>query len=180
MKDTNIDIKNRLVCFDISELSSSLQSTGYLVLLDHLQNRLASNKKKQKYTWIFIDEMHILLGNPYSAQYIAKFYKVGRKFYAINTVITQNIADVLENEQGRKILSNSEFAVILKQKSLDLPHICSIFGISKEESEYVEGDAPTGQGLLVYGSNVIPFTNKIPKDYEIYRINNTDNLQQAR
>lgn len=179
-KDTNIDIKNRLVCFDISELSSSLQSTGYLVLLDHLQNRLASNKKKQKYTWIFIDEMHILLGNPYSAQYIAKFYKVGRKFYAINTVITQNIADVLENEQGRKILSNSEFAVILKQKSLDLPHICSIFGISKEESEYVEGDAPTGQGLLVYGSNVIPFTNKIPKDYEIYRINNTDNLQQAR
>lgn len=179
-KDTNIDIKNRLVCFDISELSSSLQSTGYLVLLDHLQNRLASNKKKQKYTWIFIDEMHILLCNPYSAQYIAKFYKVGRKFYAINTVITQNIADVLENEQGRKILSNSEFAVILKQKSLDLPHICSIFGISKEESEYVEGDAPTGQGLLVYGSNVIPFTNKIPKDYEIYRINNTDNLQQAR
>ena len=170
-KDTNIDIQNRLVCFDISELSSSLQSTGYLVLLDHLQNRLAANKKKQKYTWIFIDEMHILLTNPYSAQYIAKFYKVGRKFYAMNTVITQNIADVLENEQGRKILSNSEFAIILKQKPLDLPHICSIFGISKEESRYVEGDAPTGQGLLVYGSDVIPFTNKIPKDYFLYKIN---------
>lgn len=179
-KDTNIDIQNRLVCFDISELSSSLQSTGYLVLLDHLQNRLAANKKKQKYTWIFIDEMHILLTNPYSAQYIAKFYKVGRKFYAMNTVITQNIADVLENEQGRKILSNSEFTIILKQKPLDLPHICSIFGISKEESRYVEGDAPTGQGLLVYGSDVIPFTNKIPKDYFLYKINNTDNIQQAR
>ena len=179
-KDTNIDIQNRLVCFDISELSSSLQSTGYLVLLDHLQNRLAANKKKQKYTWIFIDEMHILLTNPYSAQYIAKFYKVGRKFYAMNTVITQNIADVLENDQGRKILSNSEFAIILKQKPLDLPHICSIFGISKEESRYVEGDAPTGQGLLVYGSDVIPFTNKIPKDYFLYKINNTDNIQQAR
>lgn len=179
-KDTNIDIQNRLVCFDISELSSSLQSTGYLVLLDHLQNRLAANKKKQKYTWIFIDEMHILLTNPYSAQYIAKFYKVGRKFYAMNTVITQNIADVLENEQGRKILSNSEFAIILKQKPLDLPHICSIFGISKEESRYVEGDAPMGQGLLVYGSDVIPFTNKIPKDYFLYKINNTDNIQQAR
>ena len=179
-KDTNIDIQNRLVCFDISELSSSLQSTGYLALLDHLQNRLAANKKKQKYTWIFIDEMHILLTNPYSAQYIAKFYKVGRKFYAMNTVITQNIADVLENEQGRKILSNSEFAIILKQKPLDLPHICSIFGISKEESRYVEGDAPTGQGLLVYGSDVIPFTNKIPKDYFLYKINNTDNIQQAR
>lgn len=179
-KNTNIDIQNRLVCFDISELSSSLQSTGYLVLLDHLQNRLASNKKKQKYTWLFIDEMHILLSNPYSAQYIAKFYKVGRKFYAINTVITQNIADVLENEQGRKILSNSEFAIILKQKTLDLPHICNIFGISKEESKYVEGDAPTGQGLLVYGSDVIPFANKIPKDYTLYKINNTDNIQQAR
>lgn len=179
-KDTNVDIQNRLVCFDISELSSSLQTTGYLVVLDHIQNRMASNKKLGKYTWIFIDEVHILLANPYSAQYIAKFYKVGRKFFCMNTIITQNIADMLENEQGRKILSNSEFAIILKQKALDLPHICSIFNISEEEARYVEGDPPSGQGLLVYGSDKIPFSNRIPKDYSIYKINNTDNQVQSR
>ena len=141
---------------------------------------MAVNKKLGKYTWIFIDEVHILLANPYSAQYIAKFYKVGRKFFCMNTIITQNIADMLENEQGRKILSNSEFAIILKQKALDLPHICNIFNISEEEAKYVEGDPPSGQGLLVFGSDKIPFSNRISTDSFIYKINNTDNQSQVR
>ena len=179
-KNTNVDIKNRLVSFDISELSQTLQKTGYLVVLDHIQNRLTLNKQIGRYTWIFIDEVHILLANPYSAEYVAKFYKVGRKFLGMNTIITQNIADMLENEQGRKILSNSEFAVILKQKALDLPHICGIFNISEEESRYIEGDAKAGEGLLVFGSDVIPFSNTIPTNYVMYEINNTDNKVQAR
>ena len=179
-KNTNIDIKNRLVSFDISELSQTLQKTGYLVVLDHIQNRLTLNKQIGRYTWIFIDEVHILLANPYSAEYVAKFYKVGRKFLGMNTIITQNIADMLENEQGRKILSNSEFAVILKQKALDLPHICGIFNISEEESRYIEGDAKAGEGLLVFGSDVIPFSNTIPTNYVMYEINNTDNKVQDR
>ena len=179
-KNTNIDIKNRLVSFDISELSQTLQKTGYLVVLDHIQNRLTLNKQIGRYTWIFIDEVHILLANPYSAEYVAKFYKVGRKFLGMNTIITQNIADMLENDQGRKILSNSEFAVILKQKALDLPHICGIFNISEEESRYIEGDAKAGEGLLVFGSDVIPFSNTIPTNYVMYEINNTDNKVQAR
>ncbi|MBQ3512071.1 MAG: DUF87 domain-containing protein, partial [Bacilli bacterium] len=172
-KKTNIDIQNRLVSFDISQLSALLQTTGYLVVLDHIQNRLAKNKELGKYTWIFIDEFHILLANPYSAQYVANFYKTGRKLNALNTVISQQISHLLRSESGKDILSNSEFALILKQKPLDLPSICNIFNISDEESMYVQGDAPTGQGLVVFGSDVIPFTNKVPKDYLIYQVNNT-------
>lgn len=179
-KKTNIDIQNRLVSFDISKLSASLQTTGYLVVLDHIQNRLAKNKELGKYTWIFIDEFHILLANPYSAQYVANFYKTGRKLNALNTVISQQISHLLRSESGKDILSNSEFALILKQKPLDLPSICSIFNISDEESMYVQGDAPTGQGLVVFGSDVIPFTNKVPKDYLIYEVNNTDSMVQSR
>jgi len=179
-KKTNIDIQNRLVSFDISQLSASLQTTGYLVVLDHIQNRLAKNKGLGKYTWIFIDEFHILLANPYSAQYVANFYKTGRKLNALNTVISQQISHLLRSESGKDILSNSEFALILKQKPLDLPSICNIFNISDEESLYVQGDAPTGQGLVVFGSDVIPFTNKVPKDYLIYQVNNTDSQVQAR
>ena len=179
-KKTNIDIQNRLVSFDISQLSASLQTTGYLVVLDYIQNRLAKNKGLGKYTWIFIDEFHILLANPYSAQYVANFYKTGRKLNALNTVISQQISHLLRSESGKDILSNSEFALILKQKPLDLPSICNIFNISDEESMYVQGDAPTGQGLVVFGSDVIPFTNKVPKDYLIYQVNNTDSQVQAR
>lgn len=179
-KKTNIDIQNRLVSFDISQLSASLQTTGYLVVLDHIQNRLARNKELGKYTWIFIDEFHILLANPYSAQYVANFYKTGRKLNALNTVISQQISHLLRSESGKDILSNSEFALILKQKPLDLPSICNIFNISDEESIYVQGDAPTGQGLVVFGSDVIPFTNKVPKEYLIYEVNNTDSQVQSR
>ena len=179
-KKTNVNIQNRLVSFDISQLSASLQTTGYLVVLDHIQNRLSRNKELGIYTWIFIDEFHILLANPYSAQYVANFYKTGRKLNALNTVISQQISHLLRSESGKDILSNSEFALILKQKPLDLPSICNIFNISDEESMYVQGDAPTGQGLVVFGSDVIPFTNKVPKDSLIYKVNNTDGQVQAR
>lgn len=171
-KKTNIEIKNRFISFDISELPHSIQTTGYLVVLEHIMNRLKRNKSLGKHTWIFIDEFHILLANQYSADYIAKIYKTGRKENAIPTIITQNIADVIQNEQGRKILSNSEFAIILKQKPLDLPAICKIFDISDEESRYVI-DSPAGQGLIVYGEDKIAFRNQVPKDFYIYQLNQT-------
>ncbi len=179
-KDTNVNIQNRLVCFDISELQTSLQTTGYLVVLDHIMNRLANNKKEGNYTWLFIDEFHILLENEFSAQYIAKIYKIGRKLGAMNTVITQNIKDVLDNEQGQKILSNTEFALLLKQKPLDLQQLSTIFGISSAEEEYVT-DSPAGRGLIVYGTNcVLPFEFKVPLDSEIYRLNETSSIAQSR
>lgn len=143
-KETNVEIKNKFIVFDISELPQSIQTTGYLVVLEHIKNRLRKNKLEGKYTWNYIDEFHILLANQYSAEYSAKLYKTGRKDNAINTIITQNIADVVGSEQGRQILSNSEFGIVLKQKILDLQAICKIFDISPEEAKYVE-ESPAGQ-----------------------------------
>lgn len=163
-KKTNIEIKNRFISFDISELPRSIQTTGYLVVLEHIMNRLKRNKTLGKHTWIFIDEFHILLANQYSADYIAKIYKTGRKENAIPTIITQNIADVIKNEQGCKILSNSEFAMILKQKILDLPAICKIFDISDEESKYVI-DSPARSTELLYMAKI-----KLPLETKYQRI----------
>ena len=162
-KKTNIEIKNRLISFDISELPRSIQTTGYLVVLEHIMNRLKRNKTLGKHTWIFIDEFHILLANQYSADYIAKIYKTGRKENAIPTIITQNIADVIKNEQGCKILSNSEFAMILKQKILDLPAICKIFDISDEESKYVIDSPARTTELLFMEKTKLPLETKYQK-----------------
>lgn len=175
-RKTNIEIKNRFISFNISELPRSIQTTGYLVILEHIMNRLKKNTGLGKHTWIFIDEFHVLLANQYSADYIAKIYKTGRKQNAIPTIITQNIADVIKNEQGCKILSNSEFAMILKQKPLDLPAICKIFDISDEESKYVV-DSPAGQGIVVYGEDKVAFRNQVSKDSYIYELNQTSNMQ---
>ncbi len=86
--------------------------------------------------------------------------------------------DVIRNEQGCKILSNSEFAMILKQKPLDLPAICKIFDISEEESKYII-DSPAGQGIVVYGENKVAFRNQVSKDSYIYELNQTSNMQRA-
>lgn len=178
-KKTNIQIKNKFISFDISELPRSIQTTGYLVILEHIMNRLKRNKNLGKHTWIFVDEFHILLANQYSADYIARIFKTGRKENAIPTIITQNIADVIKSEQGCKILSNSEFAMLLKQKPLDLPVICRIFDISEEESKYVI-DSPAGQGLIVYGEDKVAFRNQISKDSYLYQLNQTSNMQAQR
>lgn len=150
-KKTNIEIKNRFITFDISQLPPSIQTTGYLVVLDHIVNRLHRNKALGKHTWIFIDEFHILLANKFSSEYIAKIYKTGRKENAIPTIITQNIADVIRNEDGCKILSNSEFAMILKQKPLDLSAICKIFDISDEEARYVTDSPSRTRNYCLWG-----------------------------
>jgi len=178
-KKTNEKIKNKFISFDISELPRSIQTTGYLVILEHIMERLKRNKNLGKHTWIFVDEFHILLANQYSADYIARIFKTGRKENAIPTIITQNIADVIKSEQGCKILSNSEFAMLLKQKTLDLPVICKIFDISDEESKYVI-DSPAGQGLIVYGEDKVAFRNQISKDSYLYQLNQTSNMQAQR
>lgn len=178
--ETNINIKSRLARFDTHEMPESMDMAGYLVIMDHIINRLAANKQKNKFTWIFFEEFHILLENVYAAKYVAKIYKVGRKLNAMNTIITQNISDMLDNKQGRKILSNSEFALILKQKPLDKADICGIFNISKEESRYIDDDASAGHGILVFGNENITFKNNVPVDNYLYKINNTDSVVQTR
>ena len=93
--ETNVDINNRFIVFDITKLTESLRTTGYLVVLDYIKNKLAENKIKGYYTWVNIDEFHILLKNKFSSQYVAELYKTGRKFNAMMTILTQNIADIL-------------------------------------------------------------------------------------
>lgn len=178
--ETNVNIHNRVVNFDISSLPTSIQTSGYLIVLDHIMNRLAHNREKGINTWIYIDEFHILLANPSGAEYIAKIVKIGRKFNALITVITQNIADVYNNKHGRKILGNSEFAIILKQKATDRNMICSIFDISQGESKFIGNDAKHGQGVIVYGSDKIPFYNPVPEEFRLYELNNTDKIRKSR
>lgn len=179
-KDTNIEIHNRVICFDLHNLTASMQTTGYLVVLENIMNRVVRNKSLGRNTWLDVDEGHILLANTYSADYIAKIYKIGRKYGVLVTFITQNIADVLKSEQGCKILSNTEFAVILKQKPLDLSAICKIFNISQEQAKYCSIASKSGQGLIIYGEDIVPFRNLVSKDSYIYELNNTDGMQVAR
>ena len=90
-KQTNVNTKNRLVCYDILELGEQLRAIGMLVILDSILNRITANRMKGRETFIFIDEIYLLFMHEYSAQFLFKLWKRVRKYGAYCTGITQNV-----------------------------------------------------------------------------------------
>ncbi|MBE6065919.1 VirB4-like conjugal transfer ATPase, CD1110 family [Clostridium cochlearium] len=166
---TNIDIHNRLFSYDISQLNGKLKNIGMLIMLENITNAIANNKAKGSFTWLFLDELHILLEYPQSAIYVGTLFKVIRKLNAIPTGITQNIEDLLKSEHGRKMLGNAEYVKLLKQKPQDRIQIAELLDISDSQIEYVS-NADAGCGLIVWGDSIIPFKTKIPEKSRLLKL----------
>jgi len=168
-KRTNCDVHNRLICYDILDLGDSLMSVGMLVVLDSIINRITKNRAQGKNTFIFIDEIYLLMRHQYSANFIHDLWKRVRKYGAFCTGITQNVGDMLQSQTARNMLSNSEFLVMLNQSTPDRDELTSLLGLSPNQLSHII-DAEVGHGLLKVGSSIVPFSNKFPKETELYRL----------
>lgn len=166
---TNINVNNRFVVFDIKELGDQLKTLGMLVILDQIWNRVVSNRLIGKTTWIVVDEAHLLFSNPFSAQFLASLWKRARKYGAICTGITQNIADLLESQLASKMLSNSDYVLMLNQAPQDRTKLAEILNISPTQLSFVTNANP-GQGLLFAGNSIVPFVDNFPRDTQLYRM----------
>jgi type IV secretory pathway VirB4 component len=166
---TNIDLNSRIISFDTKDLGRQLKSVGMLVVLDLIWNRITENAKKKRKTWIYIDEIYLLFNNEYSTNFLFELYKKVRKFGGIPTGITQNIEDLLCNDQARRMLSNSEFIMMLNQAPTDRKEIAKLLNISSTQLSYVT-NTKAGSGLLIAGGGIIPFENDFPKDTELYKL----------
>jgi type IV secretory pathway VirB4 component len=166
---TNIDLENRLICFDTKDLGRQLKSVGMLIVLDMIWNRITENFKARKKTWIYIDEIYLLFNNEYSTNFLFELYKKVRKFGGIPTGITQNIEDLLCNDQARRMLANSEFIMMLNQAPTDRKEIAKLLNISDTQLSYVT-NTKAGAGLLLAGGGIIPFVDEFPKDTELYKL----------
>ena len=116
---TNIDINNRLITFNIKDLGKELKTMGMLIVLDQIWNRVTQNRQKGKRTWLYIDEIYLLFQNEYSSNYLFELYKRARKWGLIPTGITQNVEDLLLSDNARRMLSNSDFIIMLNQATSD-------------------------------------------------------------
>lgn len=172
-KKTNVDINNRIVNFDIKDLGSSMQTLGLTVVLDFIRNRVTENEKEGRATWIFIDEIHLLLKNKHSLENLETMYKTIRKFGGLPTGITQNITDLTHTKEASTMLKNSEFVKILSQGKGDRDILCDLFGLSEVHESCIK-NADKGSGLIIYGSDIIPFTDKFPESSPIYDYINTN------
>lgn len=169
---TNVDIGNRLVCFDIKELGKQLKKIGMLIVQDQVWNRVTINRANLKATRYYMDEFHLLLKEEQTAAYSVEIWKRFRKWGGIPTGITQNVKDLLASREIENIFENSDFILMLNQAGGDREILAKQLSISPHQLSYVTQSA-AGEGLLFYGNTTIPFVDKFPKNTKLYKIMTT-------
>ena len=166
---TNVDITNRLVCYDLKELGKGLKKIAMLILQDSVWNRVTVNRAAHKTTWFYIDEMHLLLKEEQTAAYTVEIWKRFRKWGGIPSGLTQNVKDFLTSKEVENIFENSDFVYMLNQAAGDRQILAKQLGISNHQLSYVTHSG-SGEGLLFYGNVIIPFVDRFPKDTELYSL----------
>ena len=169
---TNVDLTNRLVCYDIRELGKQLKKIGMLIVQDQVWNRVTVNRTERKSTRFIIDEFHLLLKEEQTAAYSVEIWKRFRKWGGIPTGLTQNIKDLLSSREIENILDNSDYIVMLNQAAGDREILAKHLTISPHQLSFVT-NSNAGEGLLFFGNVIIPFVDRFPKDTKLYRIMST-------
>ena len=168
---TNVDINNRLVCFDIKELGKQLKNLGMLVIQDQVWNRVSANRSEGRATRYYVDEFHLLLRGEVGS-WSVEIWKRFRKWGGIPTGITQNIKDLLASQEIENIFENSDFIYLLNQASGDRKILCERLNISNQQAAHISNAGP-GQGLIFFGNVLLPFVDNFPQDNELYSIMTT-------
>ena len=165
---TNVELENRLVCFNIKELGKQLKQLGMLVIQDQVWNRVTVNRAAGRTTRYYCDEFHLLLKGEL-ASWSVEIWKRFRKWGGIPTGITQNIKDLLASREIENIFENSDFIYMLNQAAGDRKILAERLNISSEQLAYVTNSEP-GHGLLFFNNVILPFADDFPKDTELYKL----------
>ena len=169
---TNVELSNRLVCFDIKQLGKQLKKLGMLIVQDQVWNRVTINRAEKKSTRYYMDEFHLLLKEEQTAAYSVEIWKRFRKWGGIPTAITQNVKDLLSSREVENIFENSDFVLMLNQAQGDREILAKQLNISPQQMKYVT-HTEAGEGLIFYGNVVLPFLDRFPQNTELYRVMTT-------
>ena len=172
-----MNINSRIVSYDIKELGKQLKKIGMLIVQDQVWNRVTVNREAHKSTRYYIDEMHLLLKEEQTAAYTVEIWKRFRKWGGIPTGITQNVKDLLSSREIENIFENSDYIYMLNQAAGDRQILAKQLNISQYQLSYVTSSGE-GEGLLFYGSTIIPFIDRFPKDTMLYSIMTTKPQEQ--
>lgn len=170
---TNVEVTNRIVSYNIKELGKQLKKFAMLVVEDQIWNRVSHNRNiRGKYTWVYLDEFHLLLRDEETAAFSVEIWKRLRKWQGIPTGITQNVKDFLTSMAVESIFENSNFYYLLSQAPGDKEFLADKLSISQAQLSYIENSAP-GEGLIIYNDTILPFIDHFPKDTKMYQLMNT-------
>ena len=181
--ESNVDVNNRIMVYDILDLGKQLKTMGLLVITDAMLNRVTENWKQGKRTHIFLDEFHVVFENEYSGAFFNSAWRRFRKRNAFPTAITQNVEYLLDSVLASTMISNSEYIVMLNQAEPDRAKLATLLNISTEQMGYIT-NADAGCGLVKYGSSLVPFVNRFPTNTRLYKLMTTkpgeDSINRGR
>ena len=181
--ESNVDVNNRIMVYDILDLGKQLKTMGLLVITDAMLNRVTENWKQGKRTHIFLDEFHVVFENEYSGAFFNSAWRRFRKRNAFPTAITQNVEYLLDSVLASTMISNSEYIVMLNQAEPDRAKLATLLNISAEQMGYIT-NADAGCGLVKYGSSLVPFVNRFPTNTRLYKLMTTkpgeDSINRGR
>ncbi len=176
---TNVELSNRLVCFDIKDLGKQLKKIGMLIIEDQVWCRVSENREAGKSTRYYMDELHLLLREEQTAAYTVEIWKRFRKWGGMPTGITQNVKDLLASREVENIFENSDFILMLNQAIGDRAILAKQLNISPHQLSYVTHSGE-GEGLIFYGNVILPFIDRFPKDTKLYEVINTKFIEQNK
>ena len=163
---------SRVTNVDFKDLNTNMRVFGMLTALEAVRNRMYANFERGVRTWLYIDEVQSLFGHPAIISYFSKFWAEGRKFNLVCTGITQNSTYMLEHEEARNMVLNSDFCLLHKQSALDRRSWADLLSLSAREEEYIGDGIKAGEGMLVAGGARIPIVDDFPKG-ALYDLFNT-------
>lgn len=171
--ETNVDITDRFVIFNLKRLTGKLKPFAMMVIQDYIWNQVVASQGKLT-TRIYFDEVQLFFKEEAQAVFFTELYSRVRKYGAIATAITQNIETLMNKEEGRKLVSNSEFMILLKHKKSDLQALSKALNLTPTLTRYIEKPKSKGTGLIVAGQVIVPFENPIPKHTRLFKLVATD------
>lgn len=171
-KRTNIELNNRLVCFNTKNLGKQLKVMGMTIVQDFCWNLISQNQKENSNTWLWNDEIHHSLKNPYTCEWLIQSWKRGRKYGLIATGMTQEVKDCCLIEEARALIANSEFLMVYRQKEEMLPDLVRILSLSTGQKDELLSCEP-GTGYLKAGDSVVKFNNRYNKGTSLYQLMQT-------
>lgn len=176
---SNVNINSRLVCFDLKDMDNNQRDLTMLIIQETIWDRVASNREKGRWTWVDIDEFHLLLREPLTAAYSVEIWKRFRKWGGIPTGITQNIKDLFRSPEIQNILDTTNFILMLNQSGDDARLLAEHMDLSEEEEGYIKTGEP-GKGLLWVEGVKVPFEDDFPKNTICYKVMTTKPEESIR
>jgi len=148
-QQSNIDINNPMVVFNIRDLEDELRPVAMYIVLSHIWNITRTDRRKRM---LIVDEAWQLMKYDDSANFLFSLAKRARKYFLGLTTISQDVEDFMGSKMGRAIVANSSMQLLLKQSPSAVDVLSDVFKLTEEEKKRL-ANFPVGQGLFFAGQN---------------------------